>query len=115
MNSVQHSHREHKGKYHDAIFNKGNVVVLALFEHTGAACPSFAAHARYLGRQAESAGGRDATKYGTTHRCAKKFYTHWMQRCARVATLALAQHMLDEVGALKARATRLAAPSVGRP
>ena len=77
--------------------------------------PSFAAHARYLGRQAESAGGRDATKYGKLHRSTKTFYAHWMQRCARAATLAAANHILAEVGALKARAARLTATGGGRP
>ena len=56
----------------------------------------------------------DATEYGSLPRSAKKFYTHWMQRCARAATLANARHMLAQVDALKARASRLAVPIGGR-
>ena len=49
----------------------------------------------------------------STHRSAKKYYTHWMQRFARAATLQNARHMLAQAGALKAEAIRLATRGAG--
>ena len=76
----------------------------AIFELSGAACPSFAA--QKMRKRARAAKvGRDGTVYGK-RLSARSFYTHHMQRFTRAATLEHARHMIEENSALKAKAHR---------
>ena len=97
----------HRGFYADAL-EKGNRVLLGLYELSGAACPEFDAHIRDTARAIkEGTLTRDATVYGLSRRSTKNFYLHWKQRHARAATLGNARNMLTAVNALKARAARM--------
>ena len=95
---------ERKGHYHDAIFVKGNRVLCAIFELSGAACPEYAAHMRRRAREAKE--GRDGTIYGKSRLSAQSFYAHYLQRCARAVTLEHARHMIANISELKAKAYR---------
>ena len=97
----------HRGLYADAL-EKGNRVLLGLYEVSGAACPEFDAHIRDTARAIkEGTLTRDATVYGLSRRSTKNFYLHWKQRHARAATLGNARNMLAAVNALKTRVARL--------
>ena len=98
-------------KYGADAREKGNIVMLAIFELSGAACPEFNAHVLGIARAIkEGAAQRDATRYGVSRRSTKNFYKHWMQQAARAATLGAARCMLAQVETLKAKAAKLAAP-----
>ena len=94
------------GAYDDALRVKGNKVVTAIFELSGAACPAFAAHRRKIARQVKEGGAaaRDNTAYSPNPKNTRNFLTHHTQRQALAATRANAKHMLIEADALKAHA-----------
>ena len=100
------AHNSRRRPDDDALRVKGNKVVTAIFELSGAACPAFAAHRRKIARQVKEGGAaaRDNTAYSPNPKNTRNFLTHHTQRQALAATRANAKHMLIEADALKAHA-----------
>ena len=102
---------EHKGHYHDGIYNKGNTVLLLISEVLGSVNGTAA---RYLARLAHRARDTSDTVYFERGGRAISFYEHYGRRISRAAAVGHGKTLLKLAAAVNVRAGKERAAALAR-